>query len=152
MANNPVRLERVVDELPSGFDRLRSEARTEGYRHLERLAEEWKTRTMRFDREGEALLAARLDAGLAGIGGLTIDPEVPAALRMRRFYVAKSFRRHGIGRALAENLLVHARASGRFVTVNAAAGSEPFWGSLGFVSEPRSGHTHALPHYEIAKS
>lgn len=140
----PVRLERVVEELPSGFDRLQAEAQAEGYRHLERLAGEWKARTMRFDRKGEALLTAHLDAELAGIGGLTIDPSQPGALRMRRFYVRTSFRRNGIGRAIAENLLANARASGRLVTVNAAAGSEPFWQSLGFASDVRNGHTYIL--------
>jgi GNAT superfamily N-acetyltransferase len=144
MANNSLRLARVVDELPTGLGRLRAEARSEGHRHLERLADEWNTRAMRFDRDGEALLAARLDGSLAGIGGLTIDPAIPDALRMRRFYVAKSLRRHGIGRALAEKLLAGARALRRPVTVNAGAGSEPFWEALGFVAEPRYGHTHVI--------
>jgi GNAT superfamily N-acetyltransferase len=142
--NGRVRLERIVEKLPFGFDLLRAEAQAEGYRHLERLAEEWSAGTMRFDREGEVLLAARFDADLAGIGGLTIDPALPGALRMRRFYVGKSFRRNGIGRALAEKLLAHARASGGPVTVNAAAGSELFWVSLGFVSDLRNGHTHVV--------
>lgn len=99
---------------------------------------------MRFDREGEALLAARVEGVLAGIGGLTVDRTLPEALRMRRFYVAKSLRRNGIGRAIAENLLAHARASGRHVTVNSAPGSEPFWESLGFVSDLCDGHTHVI--------
>jgi GNAT superfamily N-acetyltransferase len=136
------RLERVVKELPASFEVLRAEARAEGYRHIDRLAIEWRTGVMRFDREGEALLAALLDADLAGVGGLTIDPTHPSALRMRRFYVRKSFRRNGIGRAIAENLLAPAHASGLLVTVNAGGGSEPFWESLGFVSDPRNGHTH----------
>jgi GNAT superfamily N-acetyltransferase len=144
MANSSLRFGRVVDELPSGFDRLRGEARSEGHRHLERLADEWNTRAMRFDRGGEALFAARLDGSLAGIGGPTIDPAIPGALRMRRFYVAKSFRRTGIGRTLARNLLTHARSLHRLVTVNAAVGSESFWESLGFVAEPSNGHTHVI--------
>ena len=139
------RLERIVAELPAGFDALRAEAQGEGYRHLDRLAEEWNANRLRFDKDGEALLAAWVDANLAGIGGLTIDPVLPDALRMRRFYVAKSFRRTGIGRAIAKNLLAQPRAPDRAVTVNAAAGSEPFWESLGFVRDPRDGHTHVLP-------
>lgn len=138
------KFERVINELPVGFDVLQAAARSEGYRHLDRLAAEWKTNTMRFDREGEALMAARVGAELAGIGGLTIDPMLPAALRMRRFYVGKSFRRNGIARAIAGNLLALTRASRRPVTVNAAAGSEPFWESLGFVPDLRDGHTHAI--------
>jgi len=62
---------------------------------------------------------------------------------MRRLYVGKSFRRKGVGRAIAENLLAHAGTSG-LVTVNAAARSELFWESLGFVSDLRDGHTHAI--------
>ena len=118
-----MRLARVITELPAGFDVLRAEARAEGYRHVDRLADEWRAGTMRFDREGEALIAAHLDQDLVGLGGLTIDPLQRDALRMRRFYVRASFRRRGIGRAIAEKLLAHARAFGRPVTVNAATGS-----------------------------
>jgi len=130
--------------LPIGFDTLRAEASAEGYRHLERLAQEWSTRRLRFDREGELLLVAWRDADLAGIGGLTVDPVEPGALRMRRFYVPKSFRRNGIGKVIAETLLGHARGLDRRVIVNAAAGSEPFREALGFVSDPRNGHTHII--------
>jgi GNAT superfamily N-acetyltransferase len=42
---------------------------------------------------------------LAGIGGLTIEPVVPGAFRMRRFYVRRPFRRQGIGRKLALALI-----------------------------------------------
>jgi hypothetical protein len=45
-------------------------------------------RATRFDRDSEALLAVRVGGTLAGIGGLTIDPFVSNALRMRRFYGA----------------------------------------------------------------
>jgi GNAT superfamily N-acetyltransferase len=139
-----MRLERVLIELPAGFDTLRAEARAEGYRHLDRLAEEWNCGKMRFDHDGEALFAARVGADLAGIGGLTIDPVLPGALRMRRFYVRKSFRRSGIGRAIAEKLLAQLLTAGRPVTVNGGVGSEPFWESLGFVADRNDGHTHVF--------
>jgi len=137
-----MRLERVITELPAGFDGLRGEARAEGYRHIERLADEWTSGTVRFDRDGDALMAATLAGQLAGIGGITIDPVQPETLRMRRFYVRAAFRRNRIGRALAESLLVRAHRFGRKVTVNAGVGSEPFWQSLGFVADARDGHTH----------
>jgi GNAT superfamily N-acetyltransferase len=139
-----MRLERIVTELPAGFDVLRAAARAEGYRHIERLADEWTAGTVRFDREGEALMAATPSRELAGVGGLTIDPVQPETLRMRRFYIRAAFRRNGIGWALAEHLLARARALGRTVTVNTGAGSEPFWRSLGFVAEARNGHTHVF--------
>ena len=144
MANNdqaPL-LQPVIDELPAGFDALRAEAHAEGYRFVERLATDWMSGTIRFDREGEALLAARLNGVLAGIGGLTIEPVVPDAMRMRRFYVRRAYRRGGIGRKLATALLERARGASRLVTVNAAPASAAFWESLGFAPDPRDGHTH----------
>jgi GNAT superfamily N-acetyltransferase len=144
MADNDAKPELllVVENLPAGFDALRAEAGAEGLRFVERLAADWEARRMRFDREGEALLAARVTGVMAGIGGLTVDPVMPDALRMRRFYVRQLFRRTGIGRSLATALLQWACSTSRLVTVNAAPASVPFWELLGFVPEMRDGHTH----------
>jgi GNAT superfamily N-acetyltransferase len=138
-----IKTEAIIEDLPTGFDALRTDARTEGFRQIERLATDWETRTIRFDNDGEALLAARVDGTLAGIGGLTVEPVVPTALRMRRFYVRPAFRRGGIGRQLVMALLTRARP-GQLITVNAAPGSIPFWESLGFRPDQRDGHTHIL--------
>jgi GNAT superfamily N-acetyltransferase len=106
----PVRFEAVVDKLPADFDTIRAEVRAEGYRFLDRLASDWASGAMRFDRPGEALLAAYSEGVLAAIGGITIDPIVPDALRMRRFYVRPAFRRTGIGGEIAQALLKSARS------------------------------------------
>jgi GNAT superfamily N-acetyltransferase len=141
--NDPApELQLVIENLPAGFDALREEARAEGQLFVERLAADWAARRMRFDREGEALLAAHVAGVLAGIGGLTIEPVMPGALRMRRFYVRPLFRRAGIGRKLATALLERARTTGLLVTVNAAPASASFWESLGFAADTRDGHTH----------
>jgi GNAT superfamily N-acetyltransferase len=137
-----VRLQPVVDELPADFDTVRAEARAEGYRFLDRLASDWASGAMRFDRPGEALLAAYSEGVLTAIGGITIDPIVPDALRMRRFYVRSAFRRAGIGREIAQVLLERAFRSVRVVTINAAVDSVPFWEALGFVPQVLDGHTH----------
>jgi GNAT superfamily N-acetyltransferase len=144
MGNNDQvpQLQSVIEELPIGFDVLRAEARAEGYLFVERLAADWMSGAIRFDREGEALLAARFNGVLAGIGGLTIEPVVPDALRMRRFYVRRAYRRSGIGRQLATALLGRARNAASLVTVNAAPASTAFWESLGFAPDARDGHTH----------
>jgi len=147
-----LRLVRITDDLPAGFGIMRATARAEGYRMLDTLDAEWASRKTRFDREGEALLAALVDGSLAGIGGLTLEPAIPGALRMRRFYVGAPFRRSGIGRRLAASLLEEARQSGRMVTVNAGAGSVNFWEALGFMPDPRDGHTHILRPRGAAKS
>jgi GNAT superfamily N-acetyltransferase len=153
MGNNDrvVKLERVIERLPAGFDALRVEARGEGYRFVERLATDWISGTTRFDREGEALLAAHLNGVLAGVGGLTIEPIVPDALRMRRFYVRLAYRRRGIGRELAAALLERAASFTRLVTVNAAPASTGFWDSLGFAPDPHDGHTH-VRHFDKGAS
>jgi GNAT superfamily N-acetyltransferase len=136
-----VRFQRVVNELPADFDTIRAEARAEGYRFLDRLASDWASGAMRFDRPGEALLSAHSDEVLAAIGGITIDPIVPDALRMRRFYVRPAFRRTGIGGQIAQALLKRA-GNAPMVTLNAAVKSVPFWEALGFVPQARDGHTH----------
>ena len=137
-----VQLQPVVDELPADFATVRAEARAEGYRFLDRLASDWASGAMRFDRPGEALLAAYSDGVLGAVGGITLDPIVPDALRMRRFYVRPAFRRTGIGREIARALLEGALQGVRVVTLNAAVESVPFWEALGFVTEVRDGHTH----------
>jgi GNAT superfamily N-acetyltransferase len=139
-----IELEPVSEGLPAGFETLRAEAYAEGFRQMERLAADWHAATTRFDREGEALLAARVSGVLAGIGGLTIEPIMPEALRMRRFYVRPAFRRGGVDRKLAMALLERTGHTGRLITVNAAAGSILFWESLGFKPDIREGHTHVL--------
>lgn len=130
----------VLGELPEGFAALRAGAEAQGYRHLERLAADWGDGLQRFERPGEALLAAYVGGGLVGIGGLTWDPVEDGAMRLRRFFVAARRRREGIGKALATALL---RAADPLpVNVNAASGSEAFWEALGFVRDARDGHTH----------
>ena len=140
----PVRLERIADALPAGLAAMRAEARAEGHTMLDTLAAEWEAGKTRFDRAGEALFALYSDGVLAGIGGLTMEPTAPDALRMRRFYVRASFRRGGVGRTLAAALLQQATRTSRMVTVNAAAGSERFWEALGFAPDQQHGHTHVL--------
>lgn len=139
-----IRLVRVTDALPSGFEALRDEASREGHSMLDTLAREWASGAMRFERPGEMLIAAFSDSALAGIGGLTLEPAIPGALRARRFYVALAYRRTGIGRALVGRLLAQALRDGITVTCNAAAGSERFWEALGFAPDRRDGRTHRL--------
>src|SRR6266478_7967443 len=142
-SDDPLELEPVLDSLPVGFDALRVEALAEGFRQVERLAADWEARTTRFDRDGEALPAARLNGVLVGIGGLTIEPVVPGALRMRRFYVRPAFRRIGVGRQLATAILAGVNGD-RSITVNAAPASIAFWEALGFNPDPCDGHTHIM--------
>ena len=143
LSDDPLELEPVLGALPAGFDALRADALAEGFRQVERLASDWEAGRTRFDRDGEALLAARLNGVLVGIGGLTMEPVVPGALRMRRFYVRPASRRIGVGRRLVTALLAGVDGY-RSITVNAAPASVAFWESVGFNPDPRDGHTHVL--------
>jgi GNAT superfamily N-acetyltransferase len=135
----------VTTHLPAGFDTLRDEARAEGHTHMDRLATDGATGTSRFSATGEALLAAFVAGSLAGIGGTTIDSADPTALRMRRFYVRPIYRRHGVGRCLADALMASARQVTNGLVLNAGTDlAARFWEALGFVADQRAGHTHAL--------
>jgi GNAT superfamily N-acetyltransferase len=118
-----VQLEAVVGKLPADFGTMQAEARAEGYRFLDRLGSDWGSGAMRLDRPSEALLSAYSEGVLAAIGGITIDPIVPDALRMRRFYVRPAFRRTGIGGEVALALLEGALQRVRVVTLKAARGT-----------------------------
>lgn len=126
-----LRLTRVDDALPAGFEVLRAEAEAEGHRHMTRLEDEFRLGSQAFI----AVFAAWTGGALAGIGALTPEP-TPAAeptLRMRRLYVRPPFRRQGVARALASALLQEAMGSGARVTVH-AGGPEAsmFWEAQGF--------------------
>jgi GNAT superfamily N-acetyltransferase len=100
---------------------------------------------MRFDRPGEMLLAAYShNHMLVGVGGITVDPEITEALRMRRFYIRSASRRTGIGRAIAKTLLKSALNKVDVITLNAAPASFRFWESLGFVPDQQTGRTHVF--------
>lgn len=118
-------------ELPDGFDALRAEADAEGHRNMARLAEELAMGATKF----EALLAATLGGELAGIGGMTLEPEPSAepAIRMRRLYVAPRARLAGVGRALASALIQEAWDQVGLVTVHAGTpGAGRFWEAQAF--------------------
>lgn len=124
---------------------LRTAAQNEAYRFIDRLIEDWANGTNRFSKQSERLLIAQHDGGLVGVGGINIEPLMPGALRMRRFYVLPTRRKLGIGRHLVEALLDPARHTGNVVTVNAATDLAPaFWEALGFQPDRRDGRTHIL--------
>jgi GNAT superfamily N-acetyltransferase len=133
----------VKGDLPAGFELLRHAAGGEAYDMLAVLAKEWTDGTNRFDRPGEALVAAYDGNVLVGMGAMTHDPNIAGALRMRRFYVSSRYRRHGVGRAIAKALLDRPEVAGKTVTLNAPqAEAARFWEALGFIRDDRDGHTH----------
>jgi GNAT superfamily N-acetyltransferase len=139
-----VALTLVRGTLPPGLALLREEARAEGFRHLDRLAQEWGAGTVRFDGPGESLLAAHHDGELVGVGGVTAEP-CAGRYRMRRFYVRPLCRHRGIGSALAREAIGRASPLARELIVRAGApDARAFWEKLGFAAVDDAGHTHVL--------
>jgi GNAT superfamily N-acetyltransferase len=133
----------VTDALPRGFELIRHAADGEAYGMLARLKQDWESGANRFDKPGEALVAAFDGTALVGMGGVNHDPFIPDALRMRRFYVIPSYRRRGVASAIAAALLNRADAQGRTITLSAPhAEAARFWEALGFVRDVGHDHTH----------
>jgi GNAT superfamily N-acetyltransferase len=131
-----VAVARLIDLPADDLSLLVAESEQEGWRFLRRLADEWAAGTNRFDRPGEAPLAAWVDGGLVGVCGLNADPYAgdPTIGRVRRLYVLRAFRGRGVGRLLVEAVLQSARPWFRLLRVrteNAAAGR--LYERLGFV-------------------
>ena len=144
-----IALVRVVDTPPVGFDPLRAAALSDGYRRVERLAENWASGTERFDASGENLLAAFITGDLAGIGGMTVDRQIVRALRMRRFYVrraslyvrriASEWRGTLPGRSIdCEGTPARTMRGGE----RPDRGGRAIWEELGFVRDRCDGHMH----------
>lgn len=126
-----IQLVRLSDHLPQGFDELMALATSEGHNNMMRLAEEISTGSTAFI----ALLAAVNDGTLAGIGGMTLEPEraKEPAIRMRMLYVAPTARRAGIARNLASALLNEAWDQVDLVAVHAGTNqARHFWEAQGF--------------------
>jgi len=141
-----LQLVRIFDELPESFGDLVAEASGEGVRNMALLAESWRA-GVRFEGDGEALLAAFLAGELAGIGAMTPEPAaLEPARRLRRFYVRPALRRRGVATALASALIHEGFDSVRLLTVNARASQAAgaFWEALGFRSDAGGPWTHAL--------
>ena len=140
-----MRIVHVQTSLPAGILGLAAAAAEEGVHNVRRLIESWDNGTQRFDQDGAALFAAVDGAALTGIGG--VKPETSAdefAMRMHRFYVHPAYRRRGLGKRIAGEVMAHALSHATLLTCNARASdaAAPFWEALGFAKADASSYTH----------
>ncbi len=95
-----------------------------------------------YDAPGGALLLALVDGQPAGCGALRALPEVdyPNACEMKRLYVRRAFRRFGLGRLLAQQLMDLATQAGYSTmlldTLDDMEAARGLYGSLGFEEIP----------------
>ena len=130
--------------LPDDLARLAGEASAEGIANVARLIESWADGSQRYDRPGEAMLLGWSADVVVGVGGLARCPDVPGALRVRRFYVSAAMRRRGVATMLAEALIATAFEHVDTISCNAgaSAAAPPFWEASGFAPVDRAGITH----------
>jgi GNAT superfamily N-acetyltransferase len=117
---------------------------------LEVLRADWDSGALRFEQPGEALFAAFSGAALLGVCGLTTDPYLKGdgAGRVRRIYVRRAARQHGVGRALLGAVAAQALEFGwERLRVRAPPAAFAFYEACGFlraVGEPAATHSFAL--------
>lgn len=144
----PILVDRIAD-LPPGFAELAADALADRQRLLDVLREDWASRALRFDGPGEALFAARAAGALVGVAGLTRDPylDTEAAGRVRRLYVLRAARRHGVGRALLGAIAGATRDAGwARLRVRAPVAAFAFYEGCGFLrAVGERAATHVLP-------
>ena len=146
MTTDGIVIAQATASLADDLAGLVAESSAVGIRNVTAVAERWTAGTERFDRPGEQLLVAWAGSATIGIGGITQCPDVPGALRVRRFYVSSAHRRRGVARLLAEPLIAAAWQHTDTVTCNARASdaAPPFWESMGFEPVDAAGITHLL--------
>ena len=89
-----------------------------------------------------ALLLAFVDGALAGCGAFRALPEAddPGACEMKRLFVRPAFRRLGLGRTIAHELMDRAIRAGHAVmlldTLDEMEAARGLYASLGFVEVP----------------
>jgi GNAT superfamily N-acetyltransferase len=138
---------KITDLDVAAMQALREESSREGFRFMKRLCEDWASGANRFDAAGEALFLAFADDQVVGVCGLNRDPYAHDRRtgRVRRLYVLPAHRRSGIGRALLEAVIAHARDHFDLLRVRTEA-ADAFYVARGFRRDHSAIEaTHVLP-------
>lgn len=132
--------------LPAAIAPLQQAASAEGFRFIDRLANDWQAGTNRFAAQGETLLAAWQGETMLAIGGLNRDPyrPEPGIARLRHLYVLPAARRTGVASALVSALLTHAAAHFHRVRLRATPQAVPLYLRLGFTPVEDETATHQI--------
>ena len=137
---------RIADLEPDALQALRAESSQEGLKFMDRLYDEWASGANLFDGSGEAFFLAVADGRVVGVCGLNRDPYAQDARtgRVRRLFVLRNYRGKGIGRALLDAVIAHAREHFDLLRVRTDA-ADDFYAKHGFRRDRSSAEaTHIL--------
>jgi len=143
--NESIEIEPVQNNLPAEIDLLIKDSLDDGVRSMLKLQRSWRSGEERFDKDGAALFAAFYNGTLVGVCGLTPQKgQIFNAMRMRRLYVLRKFRRKNIARRLALQTMHSGLEACDALTCNAQASEAAplFWESVGFVPVDLPDITH----------
>ncbi len=138
----------------AALDPLIIESEADGFRFLQRIPREVAADADYLDSARTVVFGVFDGPRLIAVGGLTPDPYVEddTVGRVRHVYVARAWRRQGVGRLLVHALIMRAQsvyARLRLRTETSAAGL--FYETLGFQPIAEDKATHALK-LEIPRS
>lgn len=139
-SDQTVRIVRLFDLPLADIQPLLLESRTQNYRFVDRLVDEYVDGSNRFGLLGEALYAAYVDNRMVGIGGLNRDPYVGEAEdgdmgvgRVRHLYVLSDWRGRGVGGSLMEQITDEARQQFAVLTLRTfSPDAANFYVAIGF--------------------
>ena len=109
-SDRAVHIVRLYDLPVPDIQSLVLESRTERYRFVDRLVDEYVGGSNRFSLPGEALYAAYAGGTMVGVGGLNRDPFAADSDcgRVRHLYVLSEWRGRSVGKVLMQQIIAEA--------------------------------------------
>lgn len=135
----PLEIRTIEDLREVNAKDLVAESEAQGYRFLRRLVDQYEDGSNRFDQQGEVLYGVFDPRGkLVAIGGLNRDPysTKEGIGRLRRFYIAESVRREGLGTKLLQAIIDYAKDNfSELVVRTDSSSADAFYRANGFSGE-----------------
>jgi len=131
-----IHIQQIEDLMIYEHDYLVQESKDEGFNFLIKLISEYENKINTFNKTGECLYGIFQGGRLIGIGGINenLYTEDNKIGRLRRFYIAKEYRRKGLGRLLLVRILSDAKKYFTIVVLNTdTEQGDKFYTSSGFV-------------------
>ncbi|WP_426949946.1 GNAT family N-acetyltransferase [Bacillus mycoides] len=130
-----IHIQQIEDLMIYEHDYLVQESKDEGFNFLIKLISEYENKINTFNKTGECLYGIFQGERLIGIGGINenLYTEDNKIGRLRRFYIAKDYRRKGLGRLLLGRILSDAKIYFTIVVLHTdTEQGDQFYTSSGF--------------------